>query len=433
MKNFPNISKSLNLYEKARKLIPCGTQMLAKGVEQNTYGVSPIYIVEGKGCKVTDIDGNRYVDMTMGMGPISLGYCFDAVDEAIKEQLGKGINWSLIDPLEYDVAELFVEHIPCAEMVRFAKTGAEATSATIRLARAFTGREKVVCCGYHGWHDWYISKTNRNSGIPKGVNQNIVKINYNDFEAVESVVSSDTACLIIEPVVFESPQQGYLEYLREITEKFGVILIFDEIWTGFRISDGGAQKYFNVTPDLSIFSKGCANGMPISVICGSRKVMSYMETPNFFFFSTFGGEMLSLAATKATIKFMIENNTINIICLKNKSLMSAFNKICNDYGVNFMKCIGLDYRSMIIFDSDQCDELEYKTFFQQEMVRRGIIWNGFHQCSYSHGDDDLEIIKSAYSEIILQMRNLHKNKNLKDKIEGQLLKPVFRNLGLGKH
>ena len=156
MKNLPNISRSLKLYDKAKKLIPCGTQMLAKGVEQNTYGVSPIYIVEGKGCNVTDIDGNRYMDMTMGMGPISLGYCFDPVDEAIKEQLSKGINWSLIDPLEFDVAELFVEHIPCAEMVRFAKTGAEATSATIRLARAFTGREKVVCCGYHGWHDWYI-------------------------------------------------------------------------------------------------------------------------------------------------------------------------------------------------------------------------------------------------------------------------------------
>ena len=433
MKDLPNISKSLSLYQKAKKIIPCGTQMLAKGVEQNTYGVSPIYITEGKGCKVRDLDGTQFIDMTMGMGPISLGYCFDVVDEAIQNQLKRGINWSLIDPLEYEVAKLFVDLIPSAEMVRFAKTGAEAATASVRLARAVTQRDKVVCCGYHGWHDWYISKTNRNNGIPNEIDKNIIKINYNDFDAIESEISDDIACVIIEPVVFEEPKAGYLELLRELTLKHGVVLIFDEIWTGFRISEGGAQKYFNVIPDISIFSKGCANGMPISVICGSRKYMSFMDTPNFFFFSTFGGEMLSLAATKATIQFMVEHDTVNKVSMKNKRLKLFFNSLCKKHDVTFMKCIGLDYRSLITFSSEECDELTYKTFFQQEMVRRKIIWNGFHQCSYSHTDECLELIESAYSEIIQLMKNLHQTNEIKKNITGDMLKPVFRNLGLGQH
>ena len=298
--DYPSIVKSDEYYNRALNLIPCTTQTLAKGPGQNVKGIAPKYLKSGKGSHVWDVDGNEYIDFQMGIGPISLGYCYPAVDNAIKEQLTDGITFSLMHPLEVEVAELINSIVPNAENIRYSKTGADITSAAVRLARAYTGREKVLCCGYHGWHDWYISVTDRNKGIPQSVQDLTYTFNYNDISSVEDSIDEDTACVILEPFVFEEPKDNFLQKLRDVCTKNGTLLIFDEMWTGFRVDLGGAQKYFNVDADLACFSKAVANGMPIGILTGKREIMKLLEK-DVFFFTTFGGEALSLAAAKALL------------------------------------------------------------------------------------------------------------------------------------
>src|SRR5690606_22625454 len=276
--NFPDITKSQEIFKRVEGgLIPAYTQLLAKGPEQWTKGIAPIYLKKGKGARVWDVDDNEYIDINMAVGPLVLGYCYDEVDNAIKKQLEDGITFSLTHPLEVELSEKITELIPCAESVRFSKTGCDAASAAVRIARAFTKREKVLSCGYHGWHDWYISVTDRNAGIPKAVQDLTFTFNYNDIDSLIDSIDEDTACVIMEPTIFEAPKEGFLEAVKDVCEKNGALLIFDEIWTGFRLNLGGAQKEFGVTPDLATFSKAMANGMPISVVCGRKDVMSVLN------------------------------------------------------------------------------------------------------------------------------------------------------------
>ncbi len=296
----PVITRSQALYSRAMGLIPAVTQTLAKGPGQFVEGVAPKYLARGRGSHVWDVDGNEYLDFSMAVGPISLGYAYPAVDDAIAAQLRSGITFSLMHPLEVEVAELLREVVPGAESVRFGKTGAEVTSAAVRLARAFTGRGKVLCCGYHGWHDWYIGVTDRGAGVPAAVRDLTYTVPYNDLAAAREAIDDETACVILEPMTFEAPKAGYLEGLRDTCHERGALLVFDEMWTGFRLALGGAQEAFGVTADLACFSKAVANGMPLSILTGRRDVMARLER-DVFFFSTFGGEALSLAAAKVTI------------------------------------------------------------------------------------------------------------------------------------
>ena len=296
--SFPDISRSDAWYARAEGLIPAGTQTLAKGPGQYVRGVAPKYLARGKGCRVWDVDGNEYLDYQMGIGPLSLGYANPVVDAAIREQLADGITFSLMHPLEVEVAELVRELVPGAEGVRYSKTGCDATTAAVRLARAFTGRDRVLCCGYHGWHDWYIGVTDRNAGIPRAVAELTATFGYNDLGSVLDAIDDQTACVILEPVTFEEPRDGFLSELRRVCDQYGALLIFDEMWTGFRLALGGAQERFSVRADLACFSKAIANGMPISVVTGRREVMALCDK-QVFFFTTFGGEALSLAAARA--------------------------------------------------------------------------------------------------------------------------------------
>ena len=205
--DYPTIERSDALYARSQGLIPAHCQTLAKGPGQYVNGVAPKYLERGQGCRVWDVDGNEYVDLNMGIGPISLGYGYERVDRAIRDQLEKGISFSLISPLEVEVAELMREVVPGADMVRFSKTGCDVTSAAVRLARAYTGREKVLCCGYHGWHDWFVSVTDRNAGIPAGTRDLVHTFQFNNLDHLERSMSNDTACVIMEPVVFAEPDR----------------------------------------------------------------------------------------------------------------------------------------------------------------------------------------------------------------------------------
>lgn len=422
---FPSITTSDEYYHRALTLIPCATQTLAKGPGQHVNGVAPKYLRRGKGAHVWDVDGNEYIDYTMAVGPLSLGYGYDAVDEAIREQLADGITFSLMHPLEVEVAELIRDVVPNAESVRYSKTGCDVTSAAIRLARAYTGREKVLCCGYHGWHDWYISVTDRNRGIPRGVADRTYTIAYNDVSSLIDSIDHETACVILEPVVFEEPRDGFLQTLRDICTEYGVLLIFDEMWTGFRLALGGAQQYYGVDADLACFSKAVANGMPLSILTGRREIMTLLEK-DVFFFTTFGGEALSLAAAKATINELRQKNVPEYLARQGSRLKNGYNEIATALDMNYTRCIGLDCRSMVTFDPSAGNPLEMKSLLQQELIRRGFLWGGFHNMSFSHTDDDIALTLSAYRDVLPIVKKAVEQNNVAGSLRGLPVEPVFR-------
>jgi len=423
--SYPDISASDEYYSRALNLIPGVTQTLAKGPGQYIKGVAPKYLQRGKGSHVWDVDGNEYIDFNMGIGPLSLGYCYGPVDDAIRAQLQDGITFSMMHPLEVEVAELIREIIPNAEMIRYSKTGADVTSASVRLARAFTGRNKVLCCGYHGWHDWYIGVTDRHRGIPLPIQDLSFTINYNDPDTVTDSLDDDTACVILEPAVFEEPRDNFLHKLKDTCRRNGTLLIFDEMWTGFRLALGGAQEYFGVQADLMCYSKAVANGMPLSILAGRADVMRLLDK-DVFFYTTFGGEALSLAAAKATMLELRNKRVPEYLAYQGKKLKDGYNQIANELGLNYTSCAGFDCRSIITFNSSVGNPLEMKSLVQQEMIKRGILWGGFHNMCFSHGDADISHTLQAYRDVLPILKRAVDEKRVKGYLLGEPVEPVFR-------
>ncbi len=420
--DFPSIQNSAELYRRAEKIIPAGTQTLAKGVTQYVRGIAPMYLQRGKGSHVWDVDGNEYLDYSMAVGPLSLGYCNEEVDQAIVDQLRSGIVFSMPHPLEVEVAELIQSCVPNAEMVRFSKTGADVTTAAVRVARAVTGRSTVLCCGYHGWHDWSIATTDRNAGIPPEVRELSYTFEYNKLDTLYAALDGDVAAVIIEPVVYQEPERQFLQRLREHCTRNGTILIFDEMWTGFRLALGGAQQYYDVDADLICFSKAIANGMPLSVLCGKREYMRVLDH-EVFFFTTFGGEALSLAAAKATIEFMKQNNVSLALESRGRLLKEGVNAILDQLDINYIRCIGPACRTTLKYE--QADLL-MKTYIQQEFIRRGVLWNGSHTLSYAHSLEDIDYTLAAYHQIFTKLRQAVLKGSVHEELRAPILEPVFR-------
>jgi glutamate-1-semialdehyde aminotransferase len=424
--SIPNISKSQEILAKAQKIMHPVTQTLAKGPGQYSRGVAPVYLERGKGSHVWDVDGNEFIDYNMGIGPISLGYCYDRVDNAIKAQLEKGITFSLMHRLEYEACELLHQVVPNAESIRISKTGCDVTTAAVRLSRAFTGRNKVVCCGYHGWHDWYIGTTLRNAGIPGETRALTKTFQYNNIESLKAVLDQDVACVILEPYVFEAPKDGFLEEVARLTKENGSLLVFDEMWSGFRIALGGAQEYFGIKADLACFSKAVANGMPVSFLTGRKDVISRGEQ-DVFIFTTFGGEALSLAAAIATVSEIKEKNVPAYLAAKGKLLKDGYNGRAAKAGVSdITSCSGFDCRSIINFNATAGDPLVLKTLMQQEMIKRGVLWGGFHNMSFSHTDEDIQCTLDAYAEVFLILKDAVNSGKPETYLQGEVLEMVFR-------
>jgi glutamate-1-semialdehyde aminotransferase len=424
--DYPIITESEKLHVRATGLIPAFAHTIAKGPTQYVDGVAPKYLQRAKGSHVWDVDGNEYLDYNMAIGPISLGYGYPAVDDAIRRQLEDGIAFSLIHPLEVEVAELVREVIPNAESVRYAKAGAEVTSAAVRLARAYTGRDKVLCCGYHGWHDWYIGITARNAGVPQAVKDLVYTFNYNDMDSVMAALDEDTACVILEPMTFDFPKDDFLHKLKAACEANGTLLVFDEMWTGFRWALGGAQAYFGVTADLACYSKAIANGMPIAVLAGRADVMGLIDE-HVFFFTTFGGEALSLAATQATIRELRDKNVPADLGAKGQRLMDGYNDIATELGIrDITYCKGHPARAMTVFDDKGGQGLLMKSLVQQELIRRGILWSGFHNMCYSHTEADLDYTLEAFGEVLAELKGALEAGDLASRLRGKPVQPVFR-------
>ena len=428
----PNIVRSNEIYELAKKIIPAGTQTYSKGVSQFVEGFSPKYLDHGKGAYVWDVDGNKYLDYIMGCHPLVLGYSDPDVNAAVIKQLEKGSTFSLMNELEVSVSKLLVDIIPCAEMVRFGKNGADATTAGVRVARAVTGRDHIAYCGYHGWHDWYIANTDLNSGIPDFNKKLAHSFSYNNLDSLEKVFKEypdQVAIVIMEPLTVLKPKNNFLHEVQKMAKHYGAILMFDEIITGFRFSLGGAQDLLGVTPDLSSFGKGISNGIPLSALVGKKE---YMEALDKTFFSfTYGGDCIGLSAAEACIPKLQRENVPDHLWNVGKVLKDGFNQLAATHNLEeFMQCIGYPCRSIISFNGrGKYNELELKSILQQELVRRGVLWTGYHALSWSHTSEEINLTLNAYDESMSVVKNIiTTGTRIRDHIEGSLIKPVFREV-----
>ncbi len=405
------LDRSRELESRARKFIPGVTQTISKRPAAFAPGYFPDFIDHAQGSHVWDVDGNEYIDYVMACGPITLGYCFPAVDQAIQEQLTRGIIFTRLTSLEGEVAEMLSEAVPCAEMARFFKGGVEANSAALRLARAFTGREKVASCGYRGWHDqWAVAHTPR--GIPACLKDLILEFQYNDLASLEEVLTahpSQVAAVIIDPVSGERPEPGFLAGVKELAHKHGALIIFDEIVTGFRLAIGGAQEYYGVVPDMAVFAKGIANGMPISAVTGRREVMKVAT--DVFITLTYGDEALSLAAARATLNVLQEKNVPEHIWSVGKALVEGVSQAIVETGVPFAFS-GIEAMPAFVatyaFQTDPVDEETQQrawVYLLAELARRGVIWRKHSLIlpCYSHSYEDIAYTVDACLEVFTDL------------------------------
>jgi glutamate-1-semialdehyde aminotransferase len=419
--------KSEQLLDRALKSIPLASQTFSKSLTQYPRGVSPFFIEKGNGARVWDVDGNEYIDFVNSLAAVTLGYCDPVVDRAVQKQMKSGVIFSLPHALEVEVSEKLIDIIPCAEKVRFAKNGTDATSASIRIARAYTGKEHIAVCGYHGWQDWYIGSTTRDLGVPKAVKELTHKFEYNNIESLERIFQEhELACVIMEPMNIEYPKDNFLEKVKELVHKNNALLIFDETITGFRYSLGGAQQFFGVIPDLATFGKGMANGYPLSAVVGSSKIMQKVE--DIFFSGTFGGETLSLAAASVIIdKYKKEQVTEHFFEVGTYLLKQLNELINNNDLANIFWASGHPSWSFLhIKDQQQYNSFEIKTFFLQEMFKRGILTLGLHNLSFSHTNKDIDKLIAAYTEVLPMIKQHIDNQTLLENIQGEILEPLFK-------
>jgi len=426
MKKF---DKSAAQLSRAELSIPLGSQTFSKSKTQYPVGISPLYASKSKGAYLWDIDGNKYIDLVNSLAAVTLGYGDKGLEKSILKQLKLGVSLSLPTKIESEVAELIIELVPSAEMVRFSKNGSDATSAAIRLARAFTGRDQIVACGYHGWHDWYIGTTSRNKGIPTTVSALTHNFQYNNIESLKSALSLNegkVAAVIIEPMNDTYPQPGFLEEVQVLATKAGAVLIFDEVITGFRFSEGGAQKLFNVTPDLATFGKGIANGFPLSAVVGRREIMKEME--HVFISGTFGGELLSLAAARYVLKKHQKNEICGDLVNKGDVLSEFTNKLIDSFGLsNVVSLSGHPTWKFLRWNGvDEYSAAEIKTFFMQEIFQEGVLVLNSHNISQAHDKKIIVKIIDAYSKVFGKIEKAISQGSLREELHVSPLVPLFR-------
>lgn len=414
---------------RAEKSIPLGSQTFSKSKTQFPVGAAPLFLKKGKGSKVWDLDDNQYIDFMNGLLCVSLGYADEEINNAVIEQIQSGVSFSLPHQLETEVAEKLIELIPCAEKVRFGKNGSDATAGAIRLARAYTNKELILVCGYHGWQDWYIGSTSRDAGVPESTKALTKTFKYNDITSLQSLIDAhkgNIAAIIMEPMNVEFPKEGYLQQVQQIAKENDIVFILDETITGCRFAKGGAQELFNITPDLATFGKGLANGFPLSAIVGKAEIMDLME--EIFFSGTFAGETASLAAAKAVLNKIDKEDIPEKIAQQGEYLLKKLEQLIEKHQCcEFASTAGHPSWSFILLnDYQDYSSFEIKTYFMQEMLVRGILTFGSHNISYSHTTADIDYLLSCYNQVLPLIKQAIENNNLIEQLHCQPLEPLFK-------
>ena len=423
-----SIKNSNDLKERIKKVSPHYTQTFSRSPTSFVEGVFPVFAEKAYGAYFTDVDGNNFIDYLLALGPITLGYNYPVVNQAIINQLKDGMLFSLPHKKELELSELLCKTVPHSQMVKFEKSGSNAVTGALRAARAITNRDKVAYCGSGGvWHDWYAAAISRDGGVPK-FNDDLIKVfDYNDIDGLEEIFEenkNEIAAVVFEPTVYEKPVTDFLSKIRKITDTNNTILILDEVVTGFRFAIGGGQEYFNLKGDFVCFGKGMGNGLPISAITGPEEFMKIFD--KLWVSSTNSSETLSLAGTIATITEMQNNQTIPHCWNVGLKLFDGWNSIAKTHGINaFMT--GYPIRmAMECKDTKNNESLALKALILQEMVKRGIFMSqGPTFISFSHKIKEIEKTLSAWEDVCIFIQKTVKNENFSDLLEGKLPQSVF--------
>jgi glutamate-1-semialdehyde 2,1-aminomutase len=432
-KDFP---KSRALQPIAHRLIPGGAHTYAKGDDQYPES-APAFIAHGKGCHVWDVDGNEFIEYGMGLRAVTLGHAFEPVVEAAYRQMQLGTNFTRPAKIEVDLAEAMLQVVDGADMVKFAKNGSDTTTAAVKLARAYTGRDLIAICGDHPFFsvdDWFMGTTDLNAGIPETISKMTLKFRYNNLDSLRDLFDQhpqQIACVVMEPEAATAPVTGYLSQVKELCEERGAVLIFDEMITGFRWHVGGAQKFHDVVPHLATFGKAMGNGFAISALTGKREIMRlgglYHDQPRVFLLSTtHGAETHALAASLETIRIYRQGNVVEFLWKQGDRLRSLVDRsIAENRLQGFFELAGRPCNLVFAtLDQDHNRSQAFRTLFMQELIRRGIVAPSF-VVSFSHSDEDIERTADAVYEAHITYRKAL-DEGVEKYLEGRPVKPVYR-------
>ena len=423
-----SFKKSEELLERELKVSPLAAQTYSKSYRYFCRGVAPSYMERGEGCYIYDVDGNKFVDFMCALGPITVGYNNPDVNDAVIKQVEKFASGSLQSELEVELAEEICRIIPCAEMVRFVKNGGDATTAAIRLARAFTDRDIVLMSGYHGMHDWSIGASPNNKGVPKAVSDLTINFEYNNLDDLEKKLQdNEVAAVILEPIQSNGPKAGYLDAVKELAHKYGAILIFDEVVSGFHYALGGAQEMFNVTPDLVAFGKGIANGYPISAVAGRKDLLEQIEN-GVFVSTTFGGDSIAMAAALATLKILGKPGFYDRINKLGEMMRIGIQEKIDKYDLgDVLSVSGLAAHCGVNFEGHgSLSYLDIQSVYSQTMVQNGILVFAIYFLSGSHTEKEVQAYLDATEEAFALIRKAVDNDNVDDILLGGKVNPVFK-------
>lgn len=435
------ITRSLKMQERARQRIPGMTQLLSKRPDMFSSGVWPGYYSRASGVEIWDLDGNRYIDMSIGgIGANILGYADPDVDAAVLEAIKNGTSCSLNCPEEVELADLLCEIHPWAEKVRYARTGGESMTIAVRIARAYTGKEKIAFCGYHGWHDWYLSANlgtenalgehlfpglNPN-GVPKGLKGTALPFRYNHIEELQVIAENnknDLAAIVMEPIRNDQPSPGFFEGIRSIADDIDAVFIIDEISAGFRMNSGGAHLLYNITPDIAVFSKALGNGYPIAAVIGKGVVMETAQST--FISSTMWTERIGPAAALATIRKHTDVDAGKHLTAIGKQVQEGWRDLAAKNGLN-IHVGGIPPLSHFSFEYE--NGLAMKACFVQTMLEKGFLASTLFYAMHAHRVEHIESYLKAVDNVFATLSGLIKNKDLEKYLKGKPASAGFKRL-----
>lgn len=434
-------NKGPKLWNKAKTLIPGGSQLLSKRSEMFLPDNWPSYYQKAKGVKVIDLDGNKLIDMSlMGVGACILGYADKDVNKAVNKAIKEGSMCTLNCPEEVTLAEEFLKLNPWADMVRYAKTGGESTSIAIRIARAYTKKSKVIFCGYHGWSDWYLSaniseeenldnhliKGLKPSGVPKELKNTAIPFEYNDIKTLKKIVAenSDIAAIIVEPIRYIKPKDDFLQKVAKIAKQKKAVLIFDEITTGMRLRLGGAFENYNVKPDIVVYGKAIANGYPMGIIVGKKKIMDAAQES--FISSTFWTERTGLVAAIATLKKLKEKHVSEHLIKIGKLIKKGWLNLAKKNKLK-IKIMGIDPLATFHFEEGEQSQILH-TLFTQEMLKRGYLASKAVYVSYSHNERIIKKYLKTVDKVFSIIKEASKLEHPEETLDGPVAHEGFKRL-----
>ena len=437
------VPRSMELYARAEQLIPGATQLISRRPSKYAKGVSPAYAARAKGARIWDVDGHEYIDWVSGIGAIILGYCDPVVDEAVCKQIETGVTYSISHELEIELAEELVATIPCAEMVRYAKGGGDACAVAVRIARGTTGRDKILFCGYHGWHDWYLAANLSTDvtldshlfpgiepiGVPQALKDTAIPFEYGKIESLRALLEKnrgEVAAVIMEPLRSEEPPPGYLQAVKELAREEDAVLIFDEVSTGFRLSVGGAQPYLGIEPDMAVFAKSISNGYAMGAVVGTRAVME--PASHMFISSTYWGDLIGIRAALTTLREIRKRGVPDYLQDFGRKIIVRMNEVADETGLP-ARCCGISVHPHLEFTVDDANvSRQLSTLYVQEMAKRGCHGYPSFYLNAAQGDAELEQTTAAARETFAIMKNGLDAGNIGELLEADLSQDVFRRI-----